>query len=255
VGDSGARHLRLALLLGLASAVTVLLVFPYLLELTPALEQTSKVSLPVLVMLQSLQGGVLSFLLAWAGLALGAPRGLDSPILRAWVYGSPIPAAPVRLLPRSSGIGLVVGIVVSLLDWLFFWGAQPEAVRKVGLAGTLWKGALASFYGGIAEEVLTRLFLTTLLVFLISKLTRRLGPGVFVSAIVIGALIFAAGHLPTIAQIAPLAPVVVARVLVLNSVAGIVFGVLFWLFGLEQAMLAHFSTDLVLHVVAPALAR
>jgi hypothetical protein len=254
MGETRPRNLRLALVLGLATTVCILLIFPYLLELTPALEH-AKVSLPVLVAVQTLQGGVLAFLLAWAGLSLGASRGLDSPILRAWVCRLPIPAEAVRLLPRSSGIGLLTGAAMCLLDWLLFWGAQPEALRSAGLAGTLWKGALASFYGGIAEEVLTRLFLTTLLVFLISKLFRRLTPGVFVAAIALGALAFAAGHLPTVAQIAPLTPIVVARVLVLNSVGGIVFGLLFWRFGLEQAMLAHFSADIVLHVVAPALAR
>jgi hypothetical protein len=244
----------LALLFGLATTVSILLLFPYLLELTPSLEH-AKVPLPILVTLQTLQGGALSLGVAWAGLSLGAPRGLDSPILRAWVYGLPVPSGPLSLLPRSSAIGLLTGAVMCLLDWLFFFGAQPEAIQKAGLAGTLWKGALASFYGGIGEEVLTRLFLTTLLVFLISKILRRLTPVVFISAIAVGAIVFAAGHLPTIAQIAPLTPIVLARVLVLNSVAGIVFGVLFWRFGLEQAMLAHFSADLVLHVVAPALAR
>jgi hypothetical protein len=34
-------------------------------------------------------------------------------------------------------------------------------------------------------------------------------------------------------------------------VVGTVTGVLFWKYGLEHAMLAHFCADLVLHVIAP----
>ena len=35
------------------------------------------------------------------------------------------------------------------------------------------------------------------------------------------------------------------------AIGGVVFGTVFWWRGLEHAMLAHFSADLVLHVVAP----
>jgi hypothetical protein len=37
----------------------------------------------------------------------------------------------------------------------------------------------------------------------------------------------------------------------LNAIGGVVFGAVFWWRGLEHAMLAHLSSDLVLHVVAP----
>jgi membrane protease YdiL (CAAX protease family) len=36
---------------------------------------------------------------------------------------------------------------------------------------------------------------------------------------------------------------------VLNSLAGLVFGWLYWRRGLKAAMVAHFSADLVLHVL------
>ena len=36
---------------------------------------------------------------------------------------------------------------------------------------------------------------------------------------------------------------------VLNSLAGIAFGWLYWRRGLEAAMIAHFAADLVLHVL------
>jgi hypothetical protein len=53
--------------------------------------------------------------------------------------------------------------------------------------------------------------------------------------------------------LAPLTPVVVARALVLNGVAGATFGVLYWRAGLEAAMVAHVAADVVLHGVGPLL--
>ena len=78
----------------------------------------------------------------------------------------------------------------------------------------------------------------------------RVGLGIILGA----ALLFGAGHLPAAAQVWPLDAIVVARVLLLNALAGVVFGWLYWKRGLEVAMLAHFSADLVLHVVAPLVA-
>jgi hypothetical protein len=44
----------------------------------------------------------------------------------------------------------------------------------------------------------------------------------------------------------PLTATIIARVLLLNGIAGVVFGNLFWRFGLETAILAHFIADLIL---------
>ena len=66
----------------------------------------------------------------------------------------------------------------------------------------------------------------------------------------LAALLFAAGHLPTAAQIWPLDAVVVTRTLSLNAIVGVVCGWLYYRRGLEHAMAAHFSADLILHVAA-----
>jgi len=46
----------------------------------------------------------------------------------------------------------------------------------------------------------------------------------------------------------PLTALYVSRIIVLN-LSGVVFGWLYWKRGLENAMMAHFSTDIVLHVI------
>jgi membrane protease YdiL (CAAX protease family) len=49
-----------------------------------------------------------------------------------------------------------------------------------------------------------------------------------------------------------LTPALIARALILNGIPGIAFGWLYWRRGLEAAMVAHFSADLVLHVLIGA---
>ena len=73
------------------------------------------------------------------------------------------------------------------------------------------------------------------------------------AAIVVAALLFGAGHLPAASKIWGLEAIVVLRTLLLNGIAGVVFGWLYWKRGLEMAMLSHFSADIVLHVIAPLL--
>jgi membrane protease YdiL (CAAX protease family) len=46
-------------------------------------------------------------------------------------------------------------------------------------------------------------------------------------------------------------PLVVIRAIILNGIAGVAFGWLYWKMGLESAMLSHFFTDVVLHVILP----
>jgi membrane protease YdiL (CAAX protease family) len=117
-----------------------------------------------------------------------------------------------------------------------------------------WKGLLASFYGGFVEEVQCRLFLVSLLVWLGARTrsTSVPGTGIYWIAIVLAAVIFGIGHLPILAQTTVLTTGSVLSTIGLNALCGVVFGWLFWRHGLEHSMLAHFSTDLVLHVVAPA---
>lgn len=70
--------------------------------------------------------------------------------------------------------------------------------------------------------------------------------GAFWSAITLVAVLFGLGHLPITAVITPLTQLVVVRAIVLNGLAGIAFGYLYWRHGLEAAMLGHMSAHLVM---------
>jgi membrane protease YdiL (CAAX protease family) len=72
---------------------------------------------------------------------------------------------------------------------------------------------------------------------------------VFWIANILAAVLFGLGHLPGVALLVPLTPLVIARTVILNGLLGIIFGWLYWKSGLEAAMISHFSADLILHVL------
>ena len=246
------EDLRIAAWLALACALATAALFPYLLDLMPELRTKITVPLAVVVPAQALQGGVFLGALALLGLRMGHRAGLDAPWLRALVTRQPRPPVP---WVRCAVLGVLAGLAIVGLSLVLDPLLPPplHALPKGG-ASAAWKGLLASFYGGIGEEVLLRLFLMTLLVWLVARLRRRPpGAALYWIAIAIAALLFGAGHLPAAAGLWPLTAIVVLRTLVLNGVAGLVFGWLYWRRGLEAAMCAHFCADLVLHVASPLL--
>jgi hypothetical protein len=113
-----------------------------------------------------------------------------------------------------------------------------------------------SISAGITEETLFRLFGLALLAWLGGLLfydpDGRPNRIVFWTANILFALAFGAAHLPAQAAIGlPLSPLVVTATLVLNGIGGLVFGWLFWTFGLESAILAHILADVLRHSVIP----
>jgi hypothetical protein len=123
-------------------------------------------------------------------------------------------------------------------------------------APNYWQGLLASFYGGIDEEILLRLGMMTFLIWLASWVSRArpMSPAIYWAGNVLAALLFGAGHLPAMAAIATLTPLVVFRTIFLNGIVGIVFGYFYWKHGLVSGMVSHFSSDLIIHVITPLLA-
>lgn len=123
----------------------------------------------------------------------------------------------------------------------------------------LWKRVLVCFYGGIDEEILMRLFLLSLLAWLgvriFQKQKARLSSTTFWIANIIVAIVFGLGHLPNASMVMHITPAVVLLALVLNGIAAIPFGYLYWKRGLEAAMIAHFCADFVVYVVGVAFLR
>lgn len=145
--------------------------------------------------------------------------------------------------------GVFVGLVIFFSDKIFF---ASLALAKTEVHPPFLAGALASIYGAINEEVLLRLFLFTLIYFLLNKVfkykpNKRLT--LLWSTNILVALLFGIGHLPAaFDMVGSPSAFEISRMLILNGIAGIVFGWLYWSRGLWTAMAAHFVTDLMIHV-------
>ncbi len=233
------------LLLGMGTFGLIALV-PY--GLTMAGQQFTKSQLGLLAIQFVPQVVVLAVQIS-LGLLMGERIGLGALYIK--------PGLKVILL--SALIGVIVGTFTLALDlWVFAPAVEAEHLALETILPEnpnppAWQGFLASFYGGINEEILLRLFLLTLFAWLGSKISHtangRPTPVVLWTSTILAGLALGLGHLPTAAAMGiPLTTLYVCRTIVLN-LGGIVFGWFYWKRGLASAMVAHFSTDIVLHVI------
>jgi len=230
--------------------VASVLVIPYQLAIT-SVEITIS---PVLVVLSAILNSLIMFAIAtFLGLFFSKKIGMKMPILEGILQKENKTKEFKSLLLPSIGLGVFAGILIVALS-IPFNRLIPE-FQNMEVLAPAWKGFLASFYGGIAEEVLLRLFVMSVLVWITFKIKKSEDGnptifGIWLS-IILAAVLFGIGHLPATAQIADLTGIVITRAIVLNGIGGIVFGWLYWKKGLESAMIAHFSADIVLHVITP----
>ena len=231
-------------------------VIPY--TMTLQAEQLRTTELPMalewLLVLQISANALFFGLLTGLGIWLAARISKGAPYLDAVIYRKPFPQKLNSILLISVLTGLLTGLLIILLDtWIF--NLDQLGLELPALPDQpAWQGFLASFYGGITEEILFRLFFLSLLVWLIKKLLKgkyvQYQVPVFWIANILVAVLFGLGHLPaTAASGLPLNAFIISRAIVLNGIGGIVFGWMYWRNGLESAMTAHFSADIIVHVI------
>ena len=253
---------KVFLILWIASIFSVIAILPYSLSLQSNVLHNLKlpIPLPLVITLQVVQNAILFAIAIFAGMFFASRVGLGTPILDAVTRGESVADRIRAILPLSMILGIVSTLVVLGLEFFYF---QPALIKQLSSTASAlnlrtsqpaaWKGFLASFYGGIAEEILLRLFVMSFFVWLgrfISK-TQDGKPThvVFWIANILAAVLFGLGHLPAMALLVPLTTLVVLRTVILNGLIGIACGWLYWKRGLEAAMISHFSADLVLHVL------
>jgi hypothetical protein len=209
---------------------------------------------PVLYGLQVVQSAV--YLAIAVGIGVWASRkiGNGAPVIEGWLSGEAIAPRLRRLIVPSVFAGVIVGTVLLLLLLFLFTPLVPDLQKVLGSDVSLWKKFLASFYGGIVEEILMRLFLVSLLTWLATKLRSRTSVAFWLASVIV-AVIFGLGHLGAASMMMPITAMVVLAALVLNGIASLVFSHLYWKHGLESAIIAHFSADIVIHVIGSALPK
>ena len=187
----------------------------------------------MLGLIMAVQAMGYGIVLGAVGILLGKKTGL-------WKDETVIEKKP---LMATLAVALTGGLVMILSDILFF-GHYSEAIMSsyaVKPAIPYLIGTVT--YGAVTEEIMLRLFWMSLLAFLLHRLfgkkTEFPSAAIVVTANVIAALLFAAGHLPTTFQLLGNSPMIIARCFLLNGGIGLLFGELYRKYGLRYAMIAH----------------
>lgn len=210
---------------------------------------------PLLVILSLLQPTALLAVAVWAGIRMAPQVGLRSH-LASWATNRD---QSWPRFHRELGIAITAGVAAALAiialdasfqpflsaEWKAFEANEERDVR-ITVTGVL--------YGGITEELMMRWGLMTFVAWAAWRALRHryAVPPAFMHwlAIAAAALIFGLGHLPALPASVELDSVLVVRTILLNAVAGLVFGWLYWRYRLEAAMIAHSTAHLVFTAAA-----
>jgi len=234
---------------------------PMALEVLRPLVQNAErppLPLPLIIVIGVVQNVALLATVTGVGLLLARKLGRGAPLLESWLYHEAAPASAKGSWKSGLLVGIAVGIAVVvpiLIVAPHFPGLPFVSASRVAV----WKRVLVCFYGGIDEEILTRLFLLTLVAWLGAKFFQKqkgqVAPVMFWIANIIVAIVFGLGHLPSASLVMRITPEVVVLAVVLNSIAAIPFGYLYWKRGLDAAMIAHFCADFVIYVIGVTFLR
>ncbi len=212
----------------------------------------------VIILLSMLQPTILVAIAVAIGLRFAPRLGLRSYVVDAAGSGASVWPGLRRDVPLAIALGAAAMVAIVLLDVAFrpFMGDAWRRLEQTqaAMSGPIMGLVMGLLYGGITEEILLRWGMLSLFAWLGWRFGRKTPDGgpsraVLWTAIVASAVVFGVGHLPAVRAMVPLTPVVVARTIVLNALAGVAFGWLFTRRSLEAAMLAHAAGHVVLFVV------
>lgn len=184
-------------------------------------------------LVMAVQSAGYGLFLGAAGIFLGKKTGM-------WKDEQSLTKKPLITAVAFSVIG---GLALILPDILFFGKHSQPIMDSYGAKPTVPYMLAAVLYGGVIEEVMLRLFMMSLIAFILYKLfgrgTEKPAAGILIAANLAAAILFAAGHLPATAAMMELTPMIVFRCFLLNGGFGLLFGWLYRKYGLRYAMIAH----------------
>jgi hypothetical protein len=200
------------------------------------------------------QSALITAIAIIAGLSAARAIGLGAPLVEAALAGNLSFQTVIHLVEVSAVSGAFVGVLLLVAD-IFFLPYWPQALIETARMTTTWENFTSSFYGGINEELLLRLFGFSGLVWLLSIIWPP-NQVVFWIANICMAILFGVGHLPALKGLTgSISRVMFVRAILLNLPVGLLCGWLFWTYGIEAAMLAHFAVDIVYHVFGTIVLR
>ncbi len=186
----------------------------------------------------------------WIGLWISAKAGLGAPLISEKLSGKPFSKVfDKNIVVISLFSGIILGaLILGLLK-------IQEFILPIGTAKANHPSAIpslfASFSAGITEEIIFRLGIMSLLITIIQflvKLKTASNRIIWIGNI-LTALSFGLVHIPMSHNYFDQTPIVIGTIILGNVITGTTFGWIFWRYGLIMAMLVHFISDVVLHVI------
>jgi len=169
----------------------------------------------------------------------------------------PVSARPTTQRFRLAALALLSGallgaVLLSVLSFLVRLEPALRARFASRLAEPIWRPFALAFESSILEEVTFRLFAMSLLAWLAARLLRR-PQAPFAIGLVGSSLLFGLAHLPAWASASHAGPLLFVVVLLLNGAGGLLFGWIYWRWGLPYAILSHLAGDVVVQGLGPRL--
>ena len=183
----------------------------------------------------------------WIGLFTAPKVGLAAPFFQALVRDeNRWRALAPQIMPGLIG-GVAAALTILLYGLLQPW-ITPELLNTEVQSDVPF--SMRILYGGITEELLLRWGLMSLLVWgswrLLQGGTNSPAVRWYWLGITLAALLFGIGHVPAAIGFGMLiTPLRIGFVILFNTIAGLIFGWLFWRKGLETAMIAHATAHII----------
>lgn len=184
------------------------------------------------------------------GIWLGRQIGLGAPLLSAMVRKKP---GTLKTFLRDAKWSILPGLFLGVAMVLFRILAKsylPQELPSFGHRG-MSGGFLVSAGAAIAEEVWFRLGLLTIILWIVKRIAGHstLRSSVAWTTIIVVAILFGAAHLPQLSSYGAASSFAVWGTISGNCIVGTFYGWCYWRLGLIQAMMAHFSVDIVIHAL------
>ena len=197
----------------------------------------------ILGLVSALQYAGYGLVLGFFGILLGKKIGL-------WKDKTSITKKPLIV---SVVVGVVGGLVLILSDLLYFGNYVEAIMNSYAVKPTFAYILGAVICGGVVEEVMLRLFMMSLIAFILHKVfgkkNEKPSVAILVVANIVAAVLFAAGHLPATAALMGITPMILFRCFLLNGGFGLLFGYLYHKYGLRYSMIAHAGCHVVSKLV------
>ena len=195
--------------------------------------------LPIVRVAAAAQAIILVSLAALAGCWAAPKMGLDAPWLRFLANRTKQTNEMPSIFFASTIVAFAVAVLLVAIDALVGDTLSSGSGPAAELGNLEMPLVTKILYGGVAEEIMVRWGLLSLIAVGLTKLKLNRVMALS-SAVVLSSLVFAAGHLPLLFQIVEAPSLsLVMTIVIANTAAGTAFAILFVKRGLEAAVIAH----------------